>query len=410
MWKKFVCVYAVLLVTFTVLLVAVHVIPSRLLAPNVLRSAQTIEDEGIFRQIGNVYLLQLDNMTDCMMLNMAVTADSEHPVTAAMNNYYGCHSDSESYENMALNTQRIAADGPQAMPERMHYGRYWQGIQVLLRPLLLVTDYQGMRVLNFILLTSLLLWLLTLTVRRMSWWPAAALCVSLLAVGAPIVPLSIQLSVCFYIMLAASIWMFYIRSIHSAPIVFFIIGALTAYMDFLTVPQLTLGVPMVMLLLLQRPVRACRWVIGLSVAWLGGYALLWASKWLIAYVLTGQSIMDTVASSVSLRLSDSVVFHGEQISIDQLVLTVLGLLRWWMVAALAVIVGLLGWIYSRFQQGWDVIRRHSWLLLVALIVPVWFVCLRNHSIQHIFFTWRAWLLPLFSLLMFVYYTVKPHKL
>ncbi|MCM0267086.1 hypothetical protein, partial [Bacteroides fragilis] len=36
--------------------------------------------------------------------------------------------------------------------------------------------------------------------------------------------------------------------------------------------------------------------------------------------------------------------------------------------------------------------------------------LRNHSIQHGWFTWRAGLLTIFSLLLFVYYTVDIKKL
>lgn len=58
----------------------------------------------------------------------------------------------------------------------------------------------------------------------------------------------------------------------------------------------------------------------------------------------------------------------------------------------------------------QVFKKYSWLLLVMMIVPVWFLILRNHSIQHGWFTWRAGLLSLFSLLLFVYYTTDRKKL
>ena len=409
MWRKFLICYIVLLVSFTSLVILAHLIPTKLLVCNIHQSAQKIEYEGIFRQIGNIYLLQIDNMTDCMMLNMAATADEHHPVESALNNYYSCNSVDEGYKNMALNTIQLTEKGRESLPERIHYGRYWQGIQVLLRPLLIVADYSTIRIINYILLTALLLSLLWLIYSHFGGIVSIIFLASLLLVSAPIVPLSIQLSVCFYLMLLYSIYIIKLKNTDNVYLVFFVMGAITSYFDFLTVPQITLGIPLTFFLLKNKVYNTCKYVVLLSLSWLGGYALLWSSKWVIAYLLIGNEIMDTVTSSISLRLSDSIVFHGVEIGINDLVFLLLSKIRWWMILILLSIMVFISLIYYRLQKGKTIIYRYSWLLLIALIVPIWFIVLRNHSIQHIFFTWRALLVPLFSMLLFIYYTTRKEK-
>lgn len=409
MWRKFLICYIVLLVSFTSLVILAHLIPTKLLVCNILQSAQKIEDEGIFRQIGNIYLLQIDNMTDCMMLNMAATADEHHPVESALNNYYSCNSVDEGYKNMALNTIQLTEKGKESLPERIHYGRYWQGIQVLLRPLLIIADYSTIRIINYILLTALLLSLLWLIYSHFGVIVSIIFLASLLLVSAPIVPLSIQLSVCFYLMLLYSIYIIKLKNTDNVYLVFFVMGAITSYFDFLTVPQITLGIPLTFFLLKNKVDNTCKYVVLLSLSWLGGYALLWSSKWIIAYLLIGNEIMNTVTSSISLRLSDSIVFHGVEIGINDLVFLLLSKIRWWMILILLSIMVFISLIYYRLQKGKTIIYRYSWLLLIALIVPIWFMVLRNHSIQHIFFTWRALLLPLFSMLLFIYYTTRKEE-
>jgi len=64
------------------------------------------------------------------------------------------------------------------------------------------------------------------------------------------------------------------------------------------------------------------------------------------------------------------------------------------------------YVYYKYQKGMKFIKDNSWLLIISFIVPLWYSVLRNHSVQHIFFTWRAILVTIFSLMLFVYYTTK----
>lgn len=408
--------YAALLALFTAAIIAVHLIPTAAVRGNVAASADMIEREGIFFRVLGCPLLQIDNMTDCMMLNMAAYADSSSPVDAAMLNKYGYNEHGvQGYTQMASDTRAVALSGSGATDSEIMYGRYWQGYQVLLRPLLTFMDYGAIRVVNYVLLfflAGLMTWLIACRAGRCV---SLLFIVSLLAVGFPVVPLAMQFSTCFYIAFIASIVVL-VRpqtavDSKTGPVFFFTTGALTSYMDFLTTPQITLGLPLICVFL-AGGLRdgKCRFIIRSGVMWLSGYALLWVSKWAVAGLLTGTG-GDVAASAIDsfiLRTSDTVYFGGVEMPISSLFAIVASKMGFKMVAAAAVfaVAALCAFVLYLYRCRRNM-GRYGWLLLVAAMVPAWYLMLRNHSLQHIFFTWRAMLLTVFSLLLFVYYNRKP---
>lgn len=413
--RNIVIVYVCMLVLFTASMVAVFAIPTQRLTCQVARSARTIETEGIFWQPLGIYLLQTDNMTDCMMLNFNAYADSNRPVEAAMLNHYGYdYNGLQRYKTLARDTWRLAEEGREAMPNHFCYARYWHGYQVVLRPLLLVFDYSWLRLLNYgamSLLVGLVLWLMC---RRMGRVAALLFALSLLMVAFPLVPLTMQCSTCFYLALSGMLLLLWhphaFRKTSVLSVYFFVLGGVTAFMDLLTTPQLTLGFPLIVCLTMQEGDRRSRRVIGLSVSWLAGYALLWASKWVVAYILTGYSVFENAIGSAMVRLSDTIVYGGQEMKMTDLVHIMLArvdhYLPW---PVLLLLLGLLVFLFTYYiyaHARGEALRRHGWLLLVAAIVPVWFIVLKNHSFQHIFFTWRAWCLTLYACLMYIHASHK----
>ena len=185
------CLYVVLLVVCTALLVVVHTIPLSAIAPQLERSLATFEQEGMYPMrhtpLGGA---RLDNFTDCYMLNVAACVDASRPVDAAMRNYRYRGIDND----MALCT-RMAMQRP--LPaDVFEYGKYWHGYQVTLRPLLTVLDYRGVRVLNGVLLGLLLVAVMVLLWRRLGAGVALSLLVALLLAHGAVVPWSLQFSTC----------------------------------------------------------------------------------------------------------------------------------------------------------------------------------------------------------------------
>jgi hypothetical protein len=182
------------------------------------------------------------------------------------------------------------------------------------------------------------------------------------------------------------------------PIFFFVVGAVTSYADFLTTPQITLGLPMVVLIKEFKEFREFRKVILLMMFWFAGYSLLWATKWVLADIFTDADIWSSVAVNIALRTSSTVINGGVETSIWTLLSDKVLLI----LAACVVVAVPCMYVYLKRNY----IKDHGTLLAVALIVPLWFVLLKNHSIQHIFFTWRAWIVTFYAFSLFVLLTLK----
>ncbi len=405
--RKCIMSYIGMVVLFTLLMIGVTSIPKAATRENVVSSTKLLEEEGLYKKFLNFKLFQMDNFTDCYMLNLIASADDRNSIEAAMLNY---DYKSANFMNLAYDTENVAKGNLNGL-ERESYGRYWHGYQVTLKPLLTVMDYSGIRVLNYFVFAALLVTCSVLMWRKVGKGACLLLLASLLLVNFPIVPLSFQFSTCFLIALAGMIAFLKYPNLREKDdnlyCAFFVIGGITAFMDFLTTPQLTLGLPMLVCLLTSRSDKKWKYVIAICVVWALGYGLVWASKWLIGYLLTGTNILADAMESAKLRTSDS--YKGMHMTIGGILTfiweTVVGRhLQIPFFAAIGVTVGLVA-VYVKSIKSKAAFRNHAYLLLVALIVPAWFLVMRNHSIQHGWFTWRAGLLTLYSLLLLVYYTV-----
>ena len=337
-----------------------------------------------------------DNYTDALMLNLAISADENHPVQSAMDNPIYI-----APEGIAAAGEQVAKNNLQGMCV-YNYGRYWQGHQVLLRPILIFMNYVGIRILNYILFTILIIWCYLLMCQNISRSVALLFIVSLTFINFPMVPCSMQFSTCFYILLLSMIALLTIPiltiSLHNTICTFFVIGGITAYFDFLTTPQLTLGFPLIVYMLLKRENKN-KIVILLSFFWMLGYGGIWISKWLVGSLFTGRNFFIDALKAVQFR---SFGEYGTG-NLSSNYIYVFGLF-------LIFVILTLIFLYRKAGKGLGSYKSYVYLLLIALIVPVWFYIIRNHSIEHLWFTWRALLLTFYSGLLFIYYTIDFKKI
>ena len=142
---------------------------------------------------------------------------------------------------------------------------------------------------------------------------------------------------------------------------------------------------------------------GGSLTWGVGYLLCWASKWVLAGLVTGQNVIADALHQVGVRTAaDS--RHGMELTwgnILHFVYTTLAgkHLFWPLVLAVVLLLALFAASIRDRQQ----LARALPLGLCALMTPAWFIVLRTHSIQHGWFTWRALGLTVFAGLAFLYY-------
>lgn len=404
--------YAVMLFLFTGLIIAVQLIPQSAICGNIVASAKTIEQEGIKKQFFNFKLFQLDNFTDSYMLNIAASADNSRPCESAMMNY---NYSSKDYFKMAADTEKVAEGNIDGL-EKQSYSRYWHGYLVFLRPLLLLFDYGQIRIINYILFALLIGACCVLLYRKVSKAVCWMFLASLVIINFYVVPYTMQFSTCFYIALISMFLLMKFERLSNNALTtlmtFFTIGGVTSYLDFLTTPQLTLGLPMITLLLMKKQHNAVKWVICLSVVWTMGYAMVWASKWMVGYLLTGNNLLADAMQSLELRTGDS--YKGMHMTFSNICSFIWTKLEQknliWSIYMLVLVFVLAIGIYIKALKCKAALKHYGWLLIVAMIVPVWFCFTRNHSIQHGWFTWRAGLLTLYSMLLFIWYTTDIRQL
>ncbi|MBR1881432.1 MAG: hypothetical protein IJ808_00205 [Muribaculaceae bacterium] len=399
--------YVLLLAGFTAAIVAVHHIPRSAIEANLRRSVVTLVAEGTEKHVFTPEDAKLGNFTDCYMANVAYCANDSLPVRAAL-----MAMRHRNLLDMPADTQGLI-DGT-VEPQLTSYGKYWHGYMLLYRPLLVFTDYQGMRMLNIILMATLTLIMLVLLWKRLS--PAAALCmtISLYMMRFTAVPLSLCFSPCFIIMMVSMVLILTVgrltRTLHAQILTFFAIGAFTAYFDFFTTPIITLGVPLIILMLYRMPERSMKTIVLLSAAWAVGYAGLWVSKWLITYLLLNYDLTASVTGGLVQHSPANTATSQTEIWID--------IVKRWIYPnfhniekyVIFGIAGLMVWMSGIRKGQW---RQSIWLLVVGCIVLVWQEATINHVYSHGHCTHRdylvMWLAALLYLSQFIHVSkIKNH--
>lgn len=351
-------------------------------------SIADIVRQGEFPSPYGLPMLKTDRFTDLLMLNLAWCNDEKHPVEASMMNLFFYPKVEETLSEASTQLTSM----PREQLQLTEYSRYWHGTQCLLRPLLVLTDYGRLIVINIIVLSLLALWSLYEVWRHCSPSVGIAFAIVLLLAAFPAVPLCIQYSVCFYIMFLCIIYLLRHEEQGHYASTFFTTGALTAYFDLLTTPLLTLGIPLLICLHNSGKAVRTRRVAQLSACWAVGYVVFWLSKCMVAWLLTGHDIMGAFMEEAVKRslfglhtISQSIASHP-YLYIAAAVMT-----------CFLIYIGV-RWLRQSARSS-TFLGRHGWLLLVAAMPILWYGALLEHTVIHFFFTWRMLAITLMAIML-----------
>lgn len=376
---RFISIYIVLLLLFSLSVVLSHSIPYSWIADNVEASLRQTEGEGDYPENLNTYIFRIDNYTDGgVMLNTAKNADYKNPVESAM-------------------LMRVGGEGT-------GYGRYWHGYQVFLRPLLIFFDIVKIRCLNYALFLLLIAYSSLLMLKSLSKGVALSWLATLLIINFHIVPHCMQFSCCFYIAIISMIVILKFdkltESTQRALCLFFIIGSLTSFFDLLTTPTVTLGLPLAILLLKNGKQKThIKQIVCLSLSWGIGYVFLWMSKWGVEYLLTGVNIFEEAKTQVEYRLGGDM---GDAYS---------NLLRivYSFSMSLSACILFVSWLFWKYCNK-NALLKNSYLLIIAMIPFFWFIVVHQHSITHFLFTWRSFTVSIFCIFVYISKTISMNRL
>lgn len=379
------------------LLLAVYALPVEPMEANVRASVPALngewrKEESYDQLVAGYITTQLDNSTDAAMLLAAVNK-SDKSLTAQV-------ADSERANSSGNAFLTLMAYGENSEElSTASIARYWHGYLVFLKPLLLFLSYLDIRMLLMLVQGALLCAVIAGMCRRglMSLLPAFL--IGMIFITPSIAGFSLQFSTALFTALAAMIALLYLPK-HSFDLsgccmLFLLTGMTTSYVDYLTYPVATFGLPFVICLYLYPQKN---WkdeitrLILCGICWCAGYFGMWAGKWVIAGMFGSDPwFWPNLFAKIGQRSSSSAaeITFGYADVVKSVFRPFCK--RTYLLAAVFVCVAWL-WRYIRSlrlpsDRGWQ--ARRLMLVLVALIPFAWFFCTKNHTYVHAFFTSRS---------------------
>ncbi|MDR3364539.1 MAG: glycosyltransferase [Clostridiales Family XIII bacterium] len=362
---------------------------------NVRASLAIIEQEGLYPDV--MSFPQLDNYTDRTIISTALKEDGKSAVQAAMSPLGRTH--------------------------------YWYGYLVVMRPLLRLMNYAGIRYLNMFAV-MLLLFISAWMIGKKCGSLTACLYVAALCFGHIVtVPFSMQYSSMVNLMMLAVISVCIAAGREKGRLMqalnsgnqFLVIGALTAFYDFLTAPLLTLGIPLIALILIGCQKRQTSFtentiiVLKQSVCWLAGYCVAWFAKWPIGSAILGEDIFSYGFAKIAERTIGvgGTENHGEisaGAAIGENIAWIFNPTATRVVfAAIGILIALR--IFSNILAKGN-IRRDAWRLFPILIVGafpyLWYMVAADHSQVHFWMTYRVQIITVFAVFSFLGYGIEIH--
>ncbi len=368
---------------------------------NVWASSIALHKEGLGSYIWqDIEETMLDIYTDGLIINVSYTETKD----GVRDILLGTHVEVDGKNPMeSLYEVAVLANDNYTVK---NYGRYWHGYQVLMRPLLCFFNYSDVRQINMILQLTLVFGF----VGVLAGMKENVLIVPFLGMYVFLSPVSLcsslQYSPCFYIMMLALYALLTGReklTDTKRNYLFLLTGVMTAYFDFLTYPFITLGVPLIFYLVLdgnclpEKQRSSWKNLFLHTLSWGIGYAGMWSSKWVIASVFTGESIIYDAFSQIAYR---SGYFTEKHSYYDTLKLN-LGVCNTRVIlpAVICVTVCIVAFrIVKQVRIQWSLFPAVGTIIFVSLYPFFWYLFTKDHSCCHSYFTWRELGISVFGIM------------
>ncbi len=379
--------------SLTVLLSLTALIPRESIRSNLSASAEFLCGSDMFAEVWEgTDASRIDHYADCVLLGIAWQYDDSAPLTSVMESSYYHNED----KGEAINLRDAVTSDLSANKE---YLRYWHGSILLVRPLLTIMTIRGIYVLFAVILALLLLILLFFLIRSGDILSAAGLMLGMVLTFSWFVPFCLEYIWVYLIMLGASVAVVLMKDdVRPLIVTLMVCGILTAFMDFLTAETLTLTIPLLLgINKLRRSGTSERDLIKgtacSAIGWVAGYGGMMGLKWILASIVLGINSLEYVTGNLAER-TNGLVLSENYFSFFGPIKANTGCMIPFCFGTAGIILGiivLLGCIYSGYVYRRGTAIRAAVIIyaLTGLIPFVRFMVIRNHSVLHYFFTFRA---------------------
>ena len=408
---KYIIVFVIITLIQLSVLVLSASIPTSKIQNKMEESADYLADNQMFFFANKYdYSSKIDRYADSILLNITYSIDWEHPMKSVMcSSYY--HTDTAN-ENSNFYNAVYHDKAPNS-----NYSRYWHGSISIIRPLHIFLNIKQIYIGSAIILLFLYVTLLFFTKKYINISTCITLIIASVMTSVWYVPLSLEYTWTFIIMLTASIIGILLSEKNSnhIPIMFFIVGSTTCYLDFLTTETITLLIPLVIIFTFRYKNNQIKmlkdellYMVKISTVWLSGYAFTWLSKWTLASLILKENVFSNALHQASYRVAGATDKLSGMSEMTQAILRNISCIfpfsfisKNGYVAVIIFLLIAIAFLYI-FKKKKTPTTLNTILCLIAVIPLVRFFVLSNHSYIHYFFTYRALISTIFCLgLLFV---------
>lgn len=402
------CCFISLLMLFIAGMVAVNCISSASIKNNIHRSTAIINEEGLYpttfaNKYGTNGFLARDQYTDCLMLNIAAAGDANEPMRSAI--LSPCYKGKYEIDKFPQHLTDLV-DG--VITPDTNYDWYWHGYLVVLKPLLLFFHYDQIRWINCLFMLLAFCFAIMQILKRLGLSYCLITIGTFLAMHFEFVPYTMQyFSVFFIAIISVAIllrWREFFDADNNDIIAFFAVGGITVFVDFLTTPIVSLGIPLLYYLICYKDKTEKEMLVKtvqLSIAWSVGYAVLWASKWGICALSFDPSVIENAMSHADKWAGNGPDFGRwyMTVGVTKKYIMLGYTFNWYWVCILGTIAVVYLYIKKRLKKA------NLWMLFIALYPFVWSIILVNHNYEHFGFTWRMISISMLAFTLWLYQSI-----
>lgn len=397
---------------FSFLMLGTYMLPNYNIRGHVAESIPQIQKEGtgyipFFNQTGAI----LDTHTDALILNIAQAKGIEknqEVIQKAFENSF--------YEDASTNGVSSLVESINMPTNNHEYSRYWHGIQVIIRPLLLFFNYTEIRYIFMLVIFVLLGITFSMIGKQLGTRHGISFAITISFMYIILIPVSLQYSSIFIVTLLGMICVLTLYKIKKEKflgMLFFTIGAFATFFDLLTYPLISLGIPLVLAIILENRkgknlLQQMIFIMQLGVLWGLGYATLFFTKWIIASIVLNKDAVTLALNELLFRV------NGDEIHPVNRMETLKNNFDYFFVPTAKYILTLIFtiWIvaFILYRKKFKECKLVFPLFCIAIVPYIWYLTFSGHSSIHAWFTNKIQAVTLFAILCLLFETIDNTKI
>lgn len=419
---KYIIIFIITITIFNLLLFASSLFPSKWIEKNVRESADILQKEGnIYYFFKNNELISNDNYTDAIIINEAYSIDNKNPIYSYMSARKNYKEGITKNSNVDVTQELISLTNTKVydpvdelqlfldgkINTSITYARYWHGYLPIYRTLLIIFNISQIRIFLLIIFIILFSYFIYLVIKKIGILESIIFAFSLIAEGYFFVSYSLECAPVFLVMIISSIILLKnIEKIKNFNIFIFIIACITNFVDFLTVPLITLGIPLIIYILYKQKIekisikKILKSIIKASIIWAIGYALTWIFKWIIYDALYNEGLIKSAFNQVFYRMGRTNEYTTNTIE-ETLNLFIFNNLIYICISFNLFIF----FMIINKRQKMKLLNFKEWInksipfITISIMPIIWYIALSNHTVLHYRFVYRHMLIFLIGILL-----------